>query len=911
MKNKLVYSILAVSVLGMPQDEYFKQQWYLKNTGYTIHRDITEISSYSVVGKAGADIHFPFELQVKERSKPVVVAILDHGVDIDHPELKDSILRNKLECDSLGHLPPKNSPDKDGNGYKGDCAGWNFASASSADGDNQVYDDVGHGTHIAGLIAAKIDQYGIRGISDQIKILPVKIFSKYEIPNHPLRPKMNMMERIQKGLEYAISKNVDIINISAGWPSILDSKKTRDLFDLAAKKNILVVAAAGNNAQHTTIFPCSYASVICVGATTVDGTLAPFSNYGGNVDILAPGENILSTIPKKITSLYFDEEGYDFKNGTSQAAPLVAGSAALLKLQLGDISVNELKARLLNAAAKHDDSMSALYGDLNVSDAIYKKPDQFLYPNLKELNAVEVGYPDGRFNFDFKIDKLLPGPLSFIQLKLNLGSISLDQNSYGVAFGAAQDTAVIHVSGRVADFHLSSTQVLSLDLSYGANRYSFKKELTLALNAEQVGQKSYFSEKINADNLHTADDPFAKSDTPVFYTQDTTTESLSVSLFRQSASKISKFQTIVKKSDIKLVAVSILNKNELAIEFYDQPNKKLIYEFWDLQQNIKVKTLEMVPDSAVFSMSQAAYFSNPSKLQATVLTAGSMPPLERNKSVFLSPQTGQGDHFYFFEEQDGKIVTELLDNECFRNAMTKQYHLRFDDDILPLAILSKGSSPQVDTLVVIGKGYDRRVLAVRFSGRNGFTVTKEHLVPGGAAIKNATFLGKSMLVTQEQKGAYLIFDLESGTFTSFEWHDTFDDLMGPIVALSANQVLAQTQNNFVVLGSGQSVKIPLKRFSFLPGELFSEMFAPVEINTNQGNLPGLFIDGTLISEKHLGVVSWDGKNLVKPIFFQEKLPENCKVMNPQRISGAYSILLFCQTEQGSQYLLERALVDLH
>ncbi len=140
-----------------------------------------------------------------------------------------------------------------------------------------------------------------------------------------------------------------------------------------------------------------------------------------------------------------------------------------------------------------------------------------------------------------------------------------------------------------------------------------------------------------------------------------------------------------------------------------------------------------------------------------------------------------------------------------------------------------------------------------------------------------------------------------------KWGDRFDDLLGPIVLLAQDRLLAQTQNHFVVLGSDSASKIPVKRFSFLPGELFSEMFAPVMLSAHGVPTPGLFIDGTLISDKHLGVVTWNGFELVKPVLFQQKLPEGCRVMNPQRISGLDHLLLFCQSEGDHPYLLKRPL----
>ncbi len=899
------------ALMSGASDEYFNQQWYLQNNGYSVSRDITQISSYTVKGVAGDDLHFPFQfiqLQPQIVKKQVVVAVLDTGVDIDHPELKDAILKAPLECNTLGGLPPVAAPDKDGNGFKGDCAGWNFASSTNINGDNQVYDDVGHGTHVAGIIAAKIDSVGTRGISDLIKILPVKVLGKYEQPGNPMAPKANMMNRIAGGLKYAIDKNVDVINLSMGWPSFLDSPQIRALFDLAEQKNILIVAAAGNDSQHTTIFPCSYKSVICVGASTVDGSMSDFSNYGGNVDLMAPGEQILSTTPRTITSMFFDQDGYDFKNGTSQAAPMVAGSAALLKLYLGDISTKELKARLFASAQRSGDPLLSLYGEINLNQALAIKPDQFLYLNTKELNTVAVGYPNGKFSFNLELDKLLPGSVDQAQIQVSASdsNLVLDQNSFSTAFTDTQDTVLISVTGTVANLSADSTQVLSFDLTYGSNHYSFKREVVFALDSKAVSVKSAFPDNTNLSTLRSVDDPFTLSANPVFFTQ-AVQNGTTLQFYYRANGKVNPLLSMAKSAGIQITASTFVGSTQMFLEFYDQPGKKLTYELWDLVQAKVVKSIDMVPDTVLFDPSKGVLLNGDHMMAASLLN-GKIPPSEQEQSVWVKKDTSSNDHIYFFEEKSGALVTELLDNTDFLNQIRKQYSLAYNDPVTPLAVLTNGPSQSISTLFAIGTGYSRKVLAVNFTGHKQYTIQNEYQVPAGGALQKIPFLNQMMIAVQERSGAYQVFDLNTGGFTEYTWSGALNDnLTGPIAALDSRHILAQTQKNYVVLGDGQFSSIALKRFSFLPGSLFSENFMPVTVTTPKGPMNALFVDQTLISEKHLGVLMWNGQNIVKPILFQEELPSGCSVMNPQRTGSNYSIFLKCQTGTSS-YLLERALV---
>lgn len=243
----------------------------------------------------------------------IIVAVIDTGIDTLHPALKEKLWLNKGELgkDAWGHDKASNGIDDDQNGYIDDIHGWNFVNDST-----NLQDDNGHGTHISGIIAAK-EMGDIRGIAPNAKIMVLKYYS----PN--ISGQQNLNNTIA-AIEYATQMGAHIINYSAGGsvPSELEKQAIRK----AADKNILFIAAAGNNAENSDLkpfYPADYnlPNILSVTAINRSKTILPSSNFGSKtVDLAAPGHNIYSTLPKN---------KYGFLTGTSQATAFVSGLAAL------------------------------------------------------------------------------------------------------------------------------------------------------------------------------------------------------------------------------------------------------------------------------------------------------------------------------------------------------------------------------------------------------------------------------------------------------------------------------------------------------------------------------------------------------------------------------------------------------
>ncbi len=270
-----------------------------------------------------------------EPHRPVIVAVIDTGIDISHPEIADSIWVNEDEI-------PDDGIDNDKNGYIDDIHGWNFFSDN-----NQVYvgkeDD--HGTHAAGTIAARRKSGGIAGIADPdyVKIMSVKALgSEAGVGNEGA---------VINAIQYAEANGASICNLSFGT-----SEYFPKLEQVMRDSNMLFIVSAGNgdsNGKGINIdvsekkdYPSAFhlPNIISVANLMFDGSLAESSNYGpGTVHIAAPGVYIVSTI---------SENGYGYMSGTSMSAPMVTGIAAMVYYYRTDFTLKDVRDAILGSARR-------------------------------------------------------------------------------------------------------------------------------------------------------------------------------------------------------------------------------------------------------------------------------------------------------------------------------------------------------------------------------------------------------------------------------------------------------------------------------------------------------------------------------------------------------------------------------
>jgi subtilisin family serine protease len=317
-----------VEFYGTPNDSLYQYQWNLHNTGQE-HYHVRGVDGVKndiqvlVTGLAGADIAADTVFQnPPDKTSAVIVAIIDTGADILHPDLADNIWTNPGEIAG-------NGLDDDNNGYIDDIHGWDFTGGDfDSLGDNDPSDSDGHGTHCAGIVAAVIgNDKGIAGIAQNCRIMPLKI-----IP-------WPLTSRIAAALIYAADNGADVANMSFGYN--FRTHLMEEALQYARQKGVILCAAAGNDFTEQLNYPAGYESVIAVGATNDSDMIAPFSTYGDHLDISAPGHSILS-LRASGTDMYgidYPQEPkvhivdsfYYIASGTSMACPHVVGVAAYLR----------------------------------------------------------------------------------------------------------------------------------------------------------------------------------------------------------------------------------------------------------------------------------------------------------------------------------------------------------------------------------------------------------------------------------------------------------------------------------------------------------------------------------------------------------------------------------------------------
>ena len=301
-----------------PNDPRFNEQWALRNTGQN-------------GGQFGSDVNASGAWATTNGSKSTVIAVIDSGIDFTHPDLVNNQWLNPSPSTS------------------GDLHGWDYVANSA-----EIKDEQGHGTSVAGIIAAEgNNSVGITGVMWRASLMSLRVLDNTGTGD---------VESAVEAIDYATAHGAQVINLS--WGTAAESVALRDALERAGRRSVVVVCSAGNNGRDLTTgpyYPASFASRNLISVTASDNLdqLSTFSNWGRNVTVAAPGTNILTTQMGG---------GYWNVTGTSAAAPIVTGIVGLLRTFHPGANPQQI-ARAVADGARKTASLSAKVSSGGVASA--------------------------------------------------------------------------------------------------------------------------------------------------------------------------------------------------------------------------------------------------------------------------------------------------------------------------------------------------------------------------------------------------------------------------------------------------------------------------------------------------------------------------------------------------------------
>lgn len=1007
-KNSLAFTLEVPPQSQSATDRFYGRQWALENTGQVEMLAVDDLTSVRVTGVPGEDIGLknapPENLDPAHR---ITVAVLDTGIDYSHPDLQDRVVEKPAECKALVEYTKcqKNAKDTearmacdktysqmdlDGNGYPLDCSGWNTTVKKSVPGstvwgDANAADDNGHGTHVSGIIAAAANGIGVRGVMRNVRILPVRVISAS--PSEPVRPSevgaitnrpgngssnnlpspdekdlksaKGFGDLIARGLLYAIRSGAQVINMSLGWPADVESNLMRQMIELARTKNILVVAAAGNDSTDALIRPCVYTGVICVGSHDPNGAMSNFSNYGSGVDIAAPGMNILSTFPLNKLSVQFTESvGYEIKSGTSMASPYVAG--VLARILNAGVPPQEAYARLMAGARTQKPStirskvqapMYTLAGNADLAGALKAQPQPVILPVEKTPLAVLWNRSDREVAFSIPLKNYWSnsGRVRVDARLLTRGLPSTDaqlsRSSWTFDSWEGQETKRLETSLIINDRRLESELKIELTVSpEGFAPRSFAVQADVRVPLSRIVNDPLIrtipisgAESIKGSNLRTVTALDEKPGQDYIAIEQTPNEwKLSLIKDQRSAHYEVAAETRLAAPKGELLLLHRLDLDNdgssdyaLIFRLPPTPEKKqpsFLFQMFDSQLKPLARsfggqtsasieygnTVTVIPDRFQWMS------LNGGRVPAWV-SRGTTPDLEQPKYDPWNPSPLDAPNYrFYYLAQDGLRTIEVPEDYAIIATLnlTPEQRVR---GAIPV-LFAKGVGTEMEYAVAEAldgqfKGF-RSVGLGRFRALRGVDLREVTSLSPGLGFTGTMFTTDSYrgaqrmtaLIDRPEKPG-LVDQILDQTLTSASEIDSVTKVAAVYLGERRSGVIQQTiyDLQYIDLNTKEAAATSLRRFSFLPGFFFFNIFYPAVLedsNAHRGadRLPGVYVPSGLGLTQGLEVIvpryANDGRleGLVRPARLRLDAAAGCEALGnalPATEESPTQVMFYC------------------
>jgi hypothetical protein len=857
----MMWLFLALSTSLWGQSSVEQLKWYLEPNGQEIKVDIDDLHTETLKATSSLAWGRNF-VKTSKLQRKVKIAVIDGGVDPEHVELKPFMSYKKEECFNGDIIQVDTETDADANGFKGDCIGWNFV-----DGKNSMSDADGHGTHVSGVMASIL-----AGHQDMIKILPLKVFADGE-GLKPISGVKPLAERLVAAFNYAISEKVDLIHLSVGWPKSVMTADLQEVILKARNLGILLVAAAGNSSQRASVFPCTLEGVICVGALRANGEVAAFSNVGHAVDILAAGEKILSSIPSSVLPKHFPRRGYDYKNGTSQAAPMITAALAFLKSYHSQNSEDEVVAKLLTGASEGPIKGDSLVGAFNLQASVEKEV-KAIWPMMKETQPLLL--ENGKWKLNFKLKNYLSSPLS-TQLKMACNGQEIASQTVSIS---GRETTTIALSGE------TSEQNLECKAEIDQQKFTFLWKISTLPEADVLSVR------------HDMDQPLViKTRTGVrsrLLTLNAIPGSMPGPLYYGQIEKNLYFynaQTFLGKIPLKENCQNLrfwqadLNQDGVADILLESmcDKKYLYYEFYDQNLQSLFPSISYEPGLCLINYDQFTLITHPNEAPTVkFINAGFIPP---STDPWSDQVVTKKKHYYelkpVFKNEKWIYDVTVLDQDPFWN---KQLGFRYNPGYDLLQVVD-------DKLLI---EIQHKTVWIDLKEKKAEWANQDHVLWLGAQKANVAGakepIFNSLLSPFEYRGYFL-----SGLELRYR-HPLLQDPILDVTRVVKNEhgfkVILRSFRSLVFIDFDlhgnliKKISAPLERFDFLSAQDLLASVATIETL----NETFLVSDATRIHTNYVEI--FHGENLKR-----WQLPSDCSTQQPILIEYRAVLPLFCTDDK--------------